>query len=151
MSDIIQSTRNSIDRLLEADATSEDFLIAQAVLARVGEIYRELKEKVEAASIDFIERKGQVEDGEIRYYVGVNKTTKCKHLGLTCKALLDAVGGDVETMVTLLSTAAFKPGACREVLGDDWQKYFETEETKDLKTGAPSHKRLKKTNERFLK
>jgi hypothetical protein len=136
---------------LDADTPRETLLMAMEFVAALKEATRLLSERVESKAIEWIGQNGEIEVGEVRYYVAPNRTTKCKDLGRTLEAMLKATGGDFAETVRCLSTGAFKPGACRELLPEDeFVDLFETVETPDLKEGKPK-KRLQKVNERFLK
>ncbi len=145
--ELLKSTLSAINTVAAGDATQEQVLTALNFLDALKEATRQLGEQLEPAVIKWIEGNGELSFGEIRYYVGANKTTKCKDLTETAQALLEA--GGVETLVRGLSTSAFKHGTCRELLGDAYGKLFETTEVQDLKTGVAKPKRLQKVNERF--
>lgn len=132
-------------RPVDADAV----LSAMNLVRRLGEIHRDLKDRLEAASIQWIEVNGDLTDGEVRYYVAPNKSTKCVDLRGTFQALLDKSGGDLDSVVLCLSSGAFKPSATKEVLGDLADSLFVTEVTKDLKTGKPTGPRVQKHDPRF--
>lgn len=149
--ELIKSADDAIIVLEFGGASKARLLEAMNFVDALKEVTRSLSERLEAAAIAWIEQNGEIESGEIRYYVGPNKTTKCLDLKATVEAVLTATGGDTDAFVRTLSTSAFKHGACREVLPpEDYAALFKTTETPDLKTGVAS-KRLQKVNERFLK
>jgi len=84
-------------------------------------------------------------DGEKRLYVGTEKRTKCPSPKATLERLLNLTGGDLGTVAECLSSGAWKPGACRELLGDQWGECFTVEEVPDIKTGTA--KRVVKTTQ----
>lgn len=129
-----------------------ELLTAMEYVTALKEATRLLSEKVEAGAIQWIEANGEIEVGETRYYVGPNRTTKCKDLGATLEAVLKATGGDFTETVRCLSTSAFKHGAAREILpADEYEALFETTEVMDLKEGNAKPARLQKVNARFLR
>lgn len=128
--------------------------VCQAIQFRdaLKEATRVLSERVEAGVIAWIEKNGEFAIGETRYYVGPNKSTKCKDLPATLKAVLVATEGDVEAVCRALSSSAFKHGACRELLpADEYDTLFETREVADLKTGVAKGPRLQEFNDRWKK
>jgi hypothetical protein len=147
--DIIASCRDGIERLATGEATQDQFLMAQEFVAKLGEVYRELKERLEAASILYVEANGPVSDGVRRYYVAPNKTVKCTNVRGACEAILEVTGGDWDALADCFSTGALKPAKSKEVLGDRAREFFETTETKDLKTGDAGAKRLQVADSRY--
>jgi hypothetical protein len=134
---------------IETDSPVEAVLEAMDRVAALKEQTRLLAELLEARVIAWIETNGDIENGDVRYYVGPNKTTRCNDLRATLTALLDACGGDMQEVCRHLSTSAFKPGACRETLAEsDYAELFITAETPDLKEGKPK-RRVQKFDARF--
>lgn len=88
--------------------------------------------------------------GDIRYWAGTKKTTKCRNPGQAVNVVLEATGGDFDLLGSLLSSDPFKHGACRDVLGERWGEVFEVTEKPELKEGKPK-KSLIAVNERFVK
>lgn len=128
---------DAIERLLTPTANTEDFLTAYDLEAGLKAIVREYSARLEEAAIDYINRHGPVESLTARFYVGTAKTTKCRDTALAVDAVLQACGGDFGTLLQCLSSQPLKHGACRGVLGDEWDRHFETTEKADIKTGAP--------------
>jgi hypothetical protein len=147
---LIDNTNDSIELIETGEATAEQLLTAQNFIKRLGEVYRDLKERTEAATISWIERNGDLTDGEVRYYVAPNKSTKCVDVRRTLVALLEAAGGDLDLVASVLASNPYKPAKAREVLGEASTDLFETDVTKDLKTGQPTAKRLQKADPRFI-
>lgn len=118
---------------------------------RLKQITRELAYKVEEIACGVITQHGDIVIGEVRYYVGPEKTTKCISKGGTLEALLDAKGGDFEAVCEMLSSDPFKYGAMRAAIGEEpFAKLFKTETKVDLKTGKPL-RGLQKADGRFSK
>lgn len=97
---------------------------------------------IDAALIDYMTDHGTdipitTAEGEKRLYVGIDKRTKNTSPKATLERLLDAAGGDLGVVAECLSSGAWKPGACRGVLGEKWSECFTVEEVPDIKTGAP--------------
>jgi hypothetical protein len=149
--DIIILARTSISTVESNPvATKEDVLTALNFTKRLRELAKELSDQAEAASIAWIQANGEIIDGDIRFYVAVNKTHKCKDVKATLAALLEKSGGDLDSVTECMSTNAWKPGETKKRLGDDADKFFETIEAADLKTGIGA-KRLQKVDQKFIK
>lgn len=111
---------------------------------------RELKQRLEEAVIDWIQANGDLVIGDVRYYVGVRKTTKCIDVAAAVDALLAASGGDMQAFVACLASDALKHGAAKKVLGEQWDRYFKVEAKPKLENEQPK-KELMKVDERFVK
>jgi hypothetical protein len=120
-------------------------------IAALGEFVRDLKRQWESKMVDRIEAAGPIVVGDIRYYVGPDKDTKCVNQTATLEACMEASGGDVAAFTEVLSSNAFKPGACRKLLAPErFAVLFVTTERVVLKEGKPA-KQLQKTDTRFLR
>lgn len=134
---------DAINRLSMADATDEDFLAAMDTEAGLKAIVREYSARLEEAAIDYIKERSSpgnpysVETPTARFYVGDTKTTKCRDTARAVDAVLQACGGDFDTLLQCLSSQPLKHGACRAVLGEEWDRHFEVVEKADIKTGKP--------------
>lgn len=150
MNDLTLRAESAIARLLELDASEAEFHEAIQIVDRVAEIARQLKAKVELAAIEWIKKHGPVSLNETRYFVGPNKKVKCNSPYTTLLKCMEEAGGDLDRIGTLLSSDSLKPGACRELLGEEeFNRQFTTTVVDDLKTGKPSA-RLQKLNTAFL-
>jgi len=151
MSDLINTARASIDRVLHGDATAEDVLATIDVIDALKALARDLAGRSESAIIKWIDQHGQIERGEVRYYTGPNVTIKCRNHEATVEAVLSASHGDLAAVARCLSSSAWKAGAVRELLPpDEMDGLFEVVVSKDLRTGKPL-KHLKKADSRFAK
>jgi|13_taG_2_1085334.scaffolds.fasta_scaffold90657_2 hypothetical protein len=112
----------------------------------IREADRLLKEQL----IDWINANGELTIGEKRYYVGNTKKTKPVNLERLCEAAITHAEGDFGAFAEALSANAFKPGACKALLGDEWGQHFIVEVVDDVKTGKPK-KDIKVIDERFTK
>lgn len=149
MSDLILTVRESIDRVLAGEATADDVLTTINVVDRLKALTRELAEKSETAVVEWLKTNGDLEVGEVRYYAGVSKTTKCRDHDGTIQAILAAAGGDLGKVAQCLGANAWKTGACRELLpADEYEGLFEVVESADLRTGKPKVK-VQKFDGRF--
>lgn len=132
----------------EGLVTQEEVVKALDLRNRLREFVRELDGQVEAATIRWIDANGEIEVGDIRYYVGAEKKVRCVDTTRTAEAILERVGGSVGDFVATLVSQPFKPGAAQSVLGDESDRLFSVTHVQDLKEGKP-RKRLKVANERF--
>lgn len=132
-------------------AKPEEVLEVMAAVERVQAQVRAVKEQLEAALIDYIDHNGDIELGDKRWYVGINRTYKPRLDGPELLGkLMDAIGGDFDRFCELLAANAFKPGECKKVLGEEFDAVFETVVRPDLQTGKP--KRVVKVHDaRFAK
>ncbi len=148
---IVASTEQALSRLRSGIASSDDFLLAMNLKKRMGEIMRECMANIETAGIEWLDKNGEVECGDVRYYVGRKRNTRCMNQAETAKEILNASGGDLDALNKCLAAGAFKPGATAEVLDEEtYKRLFKTEEVPDLLTGRPK-KVLNTVNQSFLR
>lgn len=131
----IEKCDMAIDLVEQGLASKEEVMQAMAFKQKLGEIYRAINHRFEKAAIAWIEKNGEIEDGEKRYYIGTATTRKCKNVHETVRTILETEG--LDTLLLALSTSCFKPSTAMEVLGTRAGEFFETVVEKDLKTGAP--------------
>jgi hypothetical protein len=129
-------------------ATREEVIEALNVRAAMKARMREIDAAFEEAVIAWITEHGEIECGDVRWYVGTEKTTRCIDQGELLRTLLETRG--VDAVGACLASGAFKPGAAREVLGEHWNDHFTVTEKPDLKTGKPK-RGLQSVDMRFLK
>lgn len=112
---------------------------------------RELKAAWEECMIALIRQHGEIVNGDLRYYIGTDKTTKATDQQKVLETLMDKLGGDIELVCSCLSANAWKPGACRKLLPpESFDALFVTTEKPDLLTGKPK-RGLQKVDQRFIK
>lgn len=133
--------------------TAEDVLLAINFHDRLKQVSNDLGKQLNAAACKFIKANGDIICGTVRYYVGVDKTVKCKDVKGTLELMLSSAEGDMDRVAACLSSDAWKHGACKEVLGDKvWAEAFETTSKDKLEEGkAPKQPSLKKIDTKFLK
>lgn len=156
--DIIDVEGNAIDKVNAAlaqlcrdGATQDDALNALAFRDRLKEVSRDLCEQIEQNVIEFIQLNGDLECGDIRWYVAPNKSTKCHDQRKALEELLTACGGDLDQFAECLASNALKHGACKNVMAADvYGRLFFTTQVLDLKEGKPKN-RLQKLDARFTK
>ena len=116
---------------------------------------RELMADVDAAIIDYMTlNQCDLEISETeRLYVGSTRVTKSIDDQEILMAILEAGNGNMELLTTgaggMLGSQPWKPGAVRELIGDEkFAQCFTTETKLDIKTGKPA-KSIKVADSRF--
>jgi hypothetical protein len=136
---------------LSPESSQDEVLDVLQRISVAKQAIKELEAMAEESAIQWIDQNGDIVVGDVRYYVGKTKTTKCVDVRATMDAALTATGGDVDAMTELLSSGAWKHGACRKVLSpDDYERLFITTEKPDLKTDEPKRS-LQRVDQRFVK
>lgn len=97
---------------------------------------KEVKAAFQASLLEWIQANDSFEFGGKKYFVGKKKKTKCKDVSRCIEEILEALGGDFDEFVKLLSSQPIKHGAAKEVLGADWDNHFEvtTEDKLEVKS-----------------
>lgn len=129
------------DLVARIDAMSDaEFADFYTKFEAVGKAWNEWRGPVKDAMIERVETHGEplieTAEGPKRLYVTVDKVTKCNSPAETLAGMLDNTGGDLDAVARCLSSGAWKPGACRGVLGGEWRRHFTVEERKSLKEGS---------------
>lgn len=110
-----------------------------------------IKKLVEAEVLKWVQAHGELNTGNgIRYYAGVDKTTKCLNVPAAVEALIEAAGGDFNRFCDVLASGAIKHGAAKKLLPEEkYNQLFAVIEKEVLEEGK--QKKLVKVDERFLK
>jgi hypothetical protein len=100
---------------------------------------RELSAMLDEQVLEHLRNTGRdLEIGDVNYYEGTVKVTKCLNPAAAADALLAKLGGDMDRFAECLSSDAFKHGHCSTVLDPEvYASLFQTTEKPDLKTGKP--------------
>lgn len=140
-----------IVRRCVAGSAIEEFADALNKLDSIRDLERELRAVWKDRLIEHIQEHGPVSIGCKRYWVGNKKVTKVKDKAAALQALLTATSGDCDLIARdLLSSDAFKPGACKTVMTpEQWADVFEVTTKAELKDGKPA-KELLDVDERFI-
>lgn len=133
----IEKLDTAIALIEDGLASKEEVMSALAFKQQLGEITRALNYRFEQAAIAWIEKNGEIEEGEKRWYVGTVTNRKCKDVRKALDAILTSCGGDLDTFVRALSSSCFKPATAMEILGETATDHFTSETVQDLKTGKP--------------
>jgi hypothetical protein len=168
MSEVTQETTTSALARIEhevhmitTDMSAADVLAIREMFYAAKARMKEMENQLESFIKEWIRANGPLSfnaaGGErVGWYLGEDKSTKCKDPGVTFMALLEATGGDVAKITECLSSNAFKYGAMRnlftQVLGDEagakrWDDCFEIKTKDTLEEGG--EKQLKKFDGRF--
>ena len=124
------------------DGTSQDDLLAtyQRVLyfkEKMNEIAQSAKEAVIEWMKDNEVKKIEIDDQRYYRLKRVKKVT-CRDVTETAHRLLDATGGELDKVLGLLASDAWKHGSCHQVLGDEgYEACFETTFVEDLELKKP--------------
>lgn len=109
---------------------------------------RELRANCDRVVLEWVLLNGPLTVGDVKYYAGFRKVTKCQDNAAAVELLLTETGGDVQQLAACIASDGLKPGACREVLGPRFGEVFTTEERPELREGKPV-KGLLKANTKF--
>lgn len=129
---------------INEDMSEDDVLAISEAIDAAYERIKELRAMRDEAMIGYLKEHGPIEAGEMLYVASKDKSVKCRDLGATAMAALDASGGDWDTFASMLSANAFKYGAFKGLAGED--KFNECFETIERDKVA-----FKKINQRFIK
>jgi hypothetical protein len=119
-------------------------------LKSAAQFIRELQQRIKPLMIADIQAHGRYQVGEEDFYVAPDKSHKPRDTKALVVALLDATAGDLDAFCACLASDAIKPGAAKDVLGEDaFARLFETIVKTDLK-GKPI-KALQTVNRKFIR
>lgn len=147
------SELKELDKMVLAINDETDAEYVCEVIDRIDQAKRMMKEldaTLKESLIDWINRNGEINIGTKRYYVGTSKKTKARDMTRLCEAAITEAGGDFDAFAEVLSANAFKPGACKALLGDKWGQHFAVEIDQDVKTGK-AKKSVQVIDEKFIK
>ena len=142
---------NTIDDL-DADDALDNIVALHAYCARLKELAKNCAAAAEAKFVEMLEAQDtDIQVGDVRYYVGTKKTTKCQDKAGTIIALLEQTSGDFGDVAECLSSQPFKHGTVKGKIDEQtFDQLFTVEEQQDLKEGKPK-RGLQVVNTRFIK
>lgn len=146
---LVKAVFDAVARLELETATEVDVIAAIDVLDRLKQVTRGLATLVDDAACRWINANHDITVGDCRYYVGTTTWVKCRDPRQALTAMLETSGGDLDAVAACLASDAWKSGASRQLLGEQFDVHFATELREDLKTGKP-RKSLQRVNQRFL-
>lgn len=97
---------------------------------------RELDQRLKRSLMEYLRGHGDLVIGERRYYIGRKKTTKCVDTRLVLQAILEASGGDLDSVMECLSSQPFKPATTKKLIGDNTAGLF-YDDVKETVEGKP--------------
>ena len=115
-------------------ALPDDFLAvldAREFLAELARRVKAMQAEVTDRAVDLLRKSGPVVIGEVKYWAGPEVDWKPCDMRKIFAQVLETTGGDVDAMMGVLSTNAFKPGATRKMIGDDLFERVESWTMKD--------------------
>lgn len=120
-------------------ASDEQIATALAKVQAVEHFAKEVRGWLKERMLEIIAARGEdITIGEVRYYAAHPTDVDCTDAPGLLLALMRAREGDIEGVARdYLSKDAFKQGACKEPLGDEWKRYFKTTQRTVLKEGKP--------------
>ncbi|HEX8523413.1 MAG TPA: hypothetical protein VF669_14260 [Tepidisphaeraceae bacterium] len=112
---------------------------------------KQMRARVEEVAIEWIDNNGPITIGTANYTVAHPTIIKCVDAARCFDLVMQACNGDVGVFCAYLRADPFKYGSVRELLGQEvFQQVFRTEFRPKLVEGKP-RKRLKMSDERFLR
>jgi hypothetical protein len=146
MNEITTTDRAVREIICQVEATKPDTILqAYAIVARVKELGRDMTDALEERMQDVLAEQPQqsLTIETVRYYLGMNKSVKCKNHAGTLGVVLETSGGDLDKVVECLSSGAWKYGAVRVLLEeagkpDAFDELFTTEEKPEVREGKPA-------------
>lgn len=148
---LMHKVRRSVLDYFTLDA--DEAMIAQSIvnLKFIEEEMRETRAFANAALLAYLEENGDLTIGETRHYIGRKITEKCLNTEAALESAFTLTAGDIARVALLLSSSAWRPGACEVELGKDWRElHFKRTEESDPKTGKP-RRVVKQVDERYQK
>ena len=145
------SLLNVIDSL-DPDTDVERTLEVDSFVKTLKDRMKFIGEEMDRKKLEMVERhKGDLQVGDMRYYVGATK----KHVNLnkedTYYRVMDLFGGDIMQVLDVMTSQPWKYGAIKTMLGEDVaNELFETTTVKDVKTGKPK-RTVKVVDTNFVK
>jgi hypothetical protein len=150
--DIIDAIESDVTALAERDdLTADEVFLLREKLSGVIKRAKDALATVDTFIVGWLPTQPDprffIADTE--YFVAPKKKIKCRSISAAVKAIFEAAGGDEQAFCDTLSANAIKYGEARKLLGDDFEKYFETQ----IEMGLDHKpvKELKSINTRFLK
>lgn len=123
----LAEVRRQIAELLHEDAEPSAAAEAYMRVLSVERQAKEIRALFEEQMLPWLAlHENELTVGDTKLYAGVGKSEKVRDLKAACVSALDALGGDWDAFVELLSSNALKPGAAEAVLGEEWRReHFE--------------------------
>ncbi len=142
----------TLDRL-RGLVEAPDLLDDKDVVCEKIDLYEQLTSRVRQIEANFLSRlgewleeHGELSIGDITWYFGVSKTTKCRDVSRVLELLIDHVDGDVGELACYLSSQPVKHGAVSKTISEEqFDSLFEK-----VATGSAKKKPIK-VNKAFVR
>lgn len=138
-----------IDPDLPAEQVVRNFQLWEAFEHRV----KEIGAAARAQMVEYVTVNGPLDAGNVFYWAGHDKRTKCNDVAAAVEALLMESNGDIATFCRdYLSSGAVKYGAAKRTLdAATYARLFTTEVVDKLESGEQLPKKLIKADKQFIK
>ena len=137
--------------LMPGEHTPEDAADLYLKLRFLQSRVREATATVEACLVEWIETEGGIPVGEHTLLTRIAKTEKVRDPGRALLEALTRLDYDSDEIAKVLSTNALKPGACAQIIGQDFRdKHFKIE-TKTTLDQTKVKKALAMIENKYLK
>lgn len=125
---IMQAPAMLTDEPVDPELAILQLMALEELKKRFVAVAKLIEEKLQEFGLEQVRQHGKA---LFPYYAGTEKTEKCRDVRKLLEHLLAAT--DMDTLASLLSSSAWKPGACKPVLGDEWHEHFEVTTGEKLK------------------
>lgn len=150
--DLIKTCDDAIGTIEAGGASTEEVCAAVDFVQRLSEVARELKRRVDAAAIDYIQANGEIQIGPRRFYVSEGtKSTKCIDTRKTYEKVMEVAGDNVDAVLDCLCSDPWKPAKTMKLIGDGADKFFETTRKPKLNQEGQPEPVLNVVDQRFIK
>jgi hypothetical protein len=111
---------------------------------------KRIKDLVEAEVLRWVQAHGELNCGNgVRYYAGIDKTTKCQNVPAAVEALMTACEGDFTRFCDTLASNAIKHSAAKKILAPEvYDGLFKVIEKDVLEEGKIA-KKLMRADDNF--
>lgn len=129
------------------ESVVETICLIDGMMSRI----KDLKAQLESRAVEWIKANGEFAIGDVRYYVGTPKVTKCRDVRGAVESVLELTGGDLGRLVDCLASGALKHGTVRKLMDElgataRFDELFDVTYDEALKEG-----KLQKADVKFLK
>lgn len=124
-------------RELTPELSPDEVAVRLDRLVALKQQVKELSELFEAALFAWLAENGELTVGQIVWFIGNDKQTKCRNVKATLAALLELSGGDLDAVADCLGASAWKHGTIRRLLdergcGEKFGELFEETIKRDV-------------------
>jgi len=135
---VTELSRRGITLMVGEDDSPEEALDKWQTISLLKSLVTELKGDIEQSLVQWIADHGDITiPGLPRYYARYEKRTRCTNQRIALEAILDSIDGDFDRFAESLVSNAIKIGHAKEILGDDYDDLFITENKPRMREGKP--------------